>query len=186
MTPKDIAKLPLTFIDSIIDRGFALAGAVVMAQFPQFVAQYLQRLGGHVDEAGRNIESYRRTAEGVGKSLEMYVQHLTRSGDSVVASMGQKITDDLARYNGLVAALKELKEATPVSKFFIFIKNMNLDIVGGTLKDFTPGVPVTAEGLCYALAGMILGMALYWLVKKAIVALARRIAGGSAAPAPAQ
>lgn len=183
MILKDIAKLPLTFFDNILDRVAALTGAVAMAQFPQFVAQYIQRLGGHVDEAGRNVESYRRTAEGVGKSLELYVQHLTRSGDSVVVSMGQKITEDLSRYNGLLAAMKELKDATPFNKFFIFVKNLNFDIFSGTLRDFTPGMPVTAEGLCYALVGMIIGMAMYWLIKKGVVALVRRIRGGSAVPA---
>lgn len=38
-------------IDNIGSIAAGLSGAAVMGQFPQFIAQYVQRLGGHIDEA---------------------------------------------------------------------------------------------------------------------------------------
>lgn len=37
--------------DRLISTFFGLVGGLIFAQFPQFIAQYLQRLGGHIDEA---------------------------------------------------------------------------------------------------------------------------------------
>jgi len=37
--------------DKLFTAVFATAGSIIFAQFPQFLTQYLQRLGGHIDEA---------------------------------------------------------------------------------------------------------------------------------------
>ena len=37
---------------------FGLAGGLMLGQFPQYIAQYLQRLGGHIDEARNILEEY--------------------------------------------------------------------------------------------------------------------------------
>jgi hypothetical protein len=37
----------------------AMTGGLILGQFPQFLAQYLQRLGGHVDEARRVFEQFK-------------------------------------------------------------------------------------------------------------------------------
>ncbi len=57
---------PVRFVDSLLDRICAVLGALAFAQFPQYCAQYIQRLGGHVDEAARNMEKYREIAKEVG------------------------------------------------------------------------------------------------------------------------
>lgn len=38
-------------LDKVLGAVFALCGGLMLAQFPQYLAQYLQRLGGHADEA---------------------------------------------------------------------------------------------------------------------------------------
>ncbi len=38
-------------IDRLTTAVFGTAGGLVLAQFPQFLAQYIQRIGGHIDEA---------------------------------------------------------------------------------------------------------------------------------------
>lgn len=38
-------------LDKLVVAVFALVGGMSIAQFPQYLAQYLQRLGGHIDEA---------------------------------------------------------------------------------------------------------------------------------------
>lgn len=36
-----------------------LAGGLLLGQFPQYLSQYLQRLGGHIDEARNIMDEYR-------------------------------------------------------------------------------------------------------------------------------
>ena len=44
------------FIDTSLDRVFSILGAAAFSQVPEFIQQYLQRLGGHLDEAKRQVE----------------------------------------------------------------------------------------------------------------------------------
>lgn len=46
-------------LDRLITAAFGAAGAVLLAQFPQFLTQYLQRLGGHIDEARLASSNYK-------------------------------------------------------------------------------------------------------------------------------
>jgi len=45
--------------EGLLDRLLCLVGAVVFAQAPEFFQQYLQRLGGRLDEARRQLEVFR-------------------------------------------------------------------------------------------------------------------------------
>ncbi|HED23681.1 MAG TPA: DUF2937 family protein [Firmicutes bacterium] len=53
---------PLQFIDGIANRICSVIGAVALSQFPRFFGQYMQRPGGHLDEAKRALEQYIRPA----------------------------------------------------------------------------------------------------------------------------
>ena len=167
---------PVRFVDSLLDRICAVMGALACAQFPQYVAQYIQRLGGHVDEAARNMEKYQEIAKDVGKSLYQYSQHLLNSQDPAVFKTGQKIAADLERYNQLAAALKDLQDAPAYKKFFVFIQHVDFGIARGAWENFTPGLPVTLEGAAYAAVGIVIGMILYFCVRRLIILLVKKIA----------
>ncbi|HPC42833.1 MAG TPA: DUF2937 family protein [Spirochaetota bacterium] len=173
---------PVRFVDSLLDRICAVLGALVFAQFPQYLAQYIQRLGGHVDEAARNMEKYREIAKDVGKSLYQYSQHLLNSKDPAVFKTGQKIAGDLERYNQLADALKELQNAPAYKKFFIFVRHVDFDIARGAWESFTPGLPVTLEGAAYAAVGIVVGMILYFCLSRLVIILVKKIAGRKQKP----
>jgi hypothetical protein len=173
---KKILMAPVRFVDSIADRICAVLGAVALAQFPQFLVLYMQRLGGHADEAARNIEKYKDIAKELGKTLYQYSQHLLASKDQVVFKTGQKIAQDLERYNSLAAALKELESAPAWKKFFVFIKSIDLDIARGTWDNYTFGLPLTWEAAAYACAGIIIGMLLYFCVSRLVILVVKKIA----------
>lgn len=173
---------PVRFIDSLLDRACAVLGALAFAQFPQYLAQYIQRLGGHVDEAARNMEKYREIAKELGKSLYQYSQHLLNSKDPDVFKTGQKIAGDLARYDQLAAALKELQAAPAWKKFIVFLQHIDIGIARAALDNFTPGLPVTLEGAAYAAAGIVIGMIVYFCVSRAIILLVKKIAGRGQKP----
>ena len=51
MSFKRVSDSLLKLFDRILGVFFSLSAGLLTAQFPQFLAQYLQRLGGHIDEA---------------------------------------------------------------------------------------------------------------------------------------
>jgi len=48
--------------EGLLDRLLCVVGAVLFSQLPEFIQQYLQRLGGHLDEARRQLEQFRAVA----------------------------------------------------------------------------------------------------------------------------
>ncbi|HOD16970.1 MAG TPA: DUF2937 family protein [Spirochaetota bacterium] len=173
---RKILMAPVRFLDSIADRICAVLGALALAQFPQYLVLYIQRLGGHVDEAARNMDKYREIAKELGKTMYQYSQHMLASKDPAVFKTGQKIALDLERYDSLAAALKELQEAPAFQKFFVFIKTIDLDIARATWDNFTFGLPLTWEAAGYAVAGIIIGMLLYFCVSRLIMLIVKKIA----------
>jgi hypothetical protein len=184
---RKILMAPVRFLDSIADRVCAVLGAVALAQFPQYLVLYIQRLGGHADEAARNIEKYKDIAKELSQSLYQYSQHLLASKDQAVFKTGQKIAQDLQRYDSLAGALKELQAAPAYRKFFVFIKNIDLDIARGTWENYTFGLPLTWEAAGYAVAGIILGMFVYFCVSRLIILAVKKLVARKkpAMPGPA-
>lgn len=55
---KRVSASLLKLIDRILSVSFSLSTGLLTAQFPQYLAQYLQRLGGHIDEAHQAAEEF--------------------------------------------------------------------------------------------------------------------------------
>lgn len=177
LNTRSILLAPVRFVDSLLDRICAVLGAAVFMQFPQYLTLYVQRLGGHVDEAARNIEKYKEIAQDVGKTLHQYSQDLLNSKDETIFKTGQKIMEDVERYNHLAGALKELQAAPVYKKFIVFIRNVDPGIARGTWENFTTGLPLTLESAAYAAAGIIIGMIAYFCVSRLIILIVKKIAG---------
>jgi len=159
---------PLKFLDNILDRIAAALGAVTLSQFPQFYGQYLQRLGGHLDEAKRALDLYIRAAEDLGLTLEDYILEHLNSSSEIFVSSGQVIEALLDRYNELDQSYTALQGATIYNRWLIFIQEVDWSIAAGTWNNFMPGIPTTVEGLTYALSGLLLGWGIYALLKAVI------------------
>ncbi len=105
---------PGRLVSGFLDRVFALAGAVMLAQFPQFYSQYIQRLAGHLDEARRTVELYEETAISLGLTLEQYIEQHLVSDSAVFVSAGQVIASLLDRLHQLEHSFNALLEAAPL------------------------------------------------------------------------
>ncbi len=55
---KRVSASLLKLIDKILGIFFSLSAGLLTAQFPQYLAQYLQRLGGHIDESRLAAEEF--------------------------------------------------------------------------------------------------------------------------------
>jgi hypothetical protein len=57
--PGRVGTFAITTLDSVLTALSGAAGGLLLVQFPQFLAQYLQRLGGHIDEASLSAAKFR-------------------------------------------------------------------------------------------------------------------------------
>ncbi len=154
-------KKAFQFLDDIADRVCAVLGAIGLSQFPQFFGQYMQRLGGHLNEARRIFEQYQKAAADVDLSLEDYVQEHLNATSDVFVSSGRAIEDLVNRYHELEQSYLALADSNIYNRWFIFIKEVDWEIAAGTWNNFVPGVPTTIEGLLYAITGLLAGWGIY-------------------------
>ncbi|MBE0532605.1 MAG: DUF2937 family protein [Rhodospirillales bacterium] len=145
--------------------GSAGAGA---SQLQAFMVQYLQRLGGHVDEAQRAFDALghgQRYRQMDGPTREMIAE------------------DAMARVNELRTAHDAILQGDLISRPFAFFRHLDIDIAGRTWDGFSPALPFDTAGLAYAAAGLILGLVLYELIKAAFaLPFQRRPAATTAEP----
>lgn len=160
--------------DTLLDRVLCVLGAVGLSQAPEFFQQYLQRLGGHLDEARRHLASFEAVARQSGITLQQLIETTRAQPVEPVAKLGNVIAESQARVESLAAAEAALREASMWERPFVFMAHVDSSIAARTWEVFKPAVPVTIEGFVYAGAGMLLALGLYQL---AVAWPARAIAG---------
>jgi len=153
----------------------AVVGAVAGSQVPGFMQHYMQRLGGHLDEAERNLQGWRDIAGTVGSSgVADLANSYVLTADPKVIAAGQKCMADITRVHELQGALTALQDASVWSRPFVFIRNLDPEIAKATLGSFTMNVPLDIEGLFYAASGLVLCLLLYLGLRQAgIMAVCR-------------
>lgn len=134
--------------------------AALFSQWPLYMQEYQQRLSGHVDELRYQLDALQKIAHQSDKTLQEYIAKFITSGDSDFAKQGAFIKAMQHRYTKLSDALHQLQDATVFSKPFLFLNHLDLEVGRAALYNFTPGLLLTLEGLCYIAAGMAIGFAL--------------------------
>ncbi|HWA11394.1 MAG TPA: DUF2937 family protein [Opitutaceae bacterium] len=147
--------------EGLLDRALCVAGAVILSQAPEFMQQYLQRLGGHLDEARLQLRQFQQAAEQSGLTLDRLITQTNANADPAVARLGGVMADAVARTDALAAAEAAIAHASLWARPFVFLRHLDPAIARATWGVFKPAVPTTAEGLVYAVLGMIVLLALY-------------------------
>ncbi|MBB4286693.1 DUF2937 family protein [Roseospira goensis] len=138
-------------VDSLGGAVVAALGGGAASQWREFLQQYLQRLGGHLDEARRQVES-------------LNARHDTAdpAHQTVLADM---LYDSQARAASLTEALRRLTDADPVTQPLVFLRHMEPAVARATLETFQPALPLDPASLGWAGAGLVLALLLYELAK---------------------
>lgn len=147
--------------EGALDRLLCVLGTVMFSQIPEFMQQYLQRLGGHLDEARHQLANFTRTAAQSGLSLDQLIRQTSTNPDPAVAKLGAVMSESATRVETLESARSALLDANVWSRPFVFLHHLDRQIASGTWQDFKPAVPTTIEGLIYALIGMLVLLSVY-------------------------
>lgn len=147
--------------DKILDRALCVAGAVLFSQAPEFMQQYLQRLGGHVDEARRQLQQFKDVAAQAGLSLQQLIEKTRATADQGVARLADVMLQSEARVASLETAQQAIQQASPLERPFVFLRHVDNEIAQATWRIFQPAVPTTLEGALYAVLGVVTLLVLY-------------------------
>lgn len=153
--------------EKLLDRALCVGGAVIFSQAPEFMQQYLQRLGGHLDEARRQLEQFTKVASQSGLSLEKFIAQTNANPDGAVAKLGGVMREAGERVEHLETAQAAIANASPLGRPFAFLQHVDAEIANATWAVYKPAVPTTVEGLLYALVGMAVLLLLYYGLIKA-------------------
>lgn len=150
--------------DTILDRIFAVTGALVCMQVPQFIQQYTDVMAGALSEATRQVETIRSTASQLGKSVEEFILKHLQSSDPDFQASGRIYDAQFERFHWLREAHTALSEASTWNKPFVFFSHLDSRLLQAV--DFQPGLPLSIEGLIYGIAGIIIGLFVYHMIIK--------------------
>ena len=126
----------LATLEKFLDRALCVVGALVFSQLPEFFQQYLQRLGGHLDEARRQLGQFQQTAAQSGLTLDRLIADTRAQSEPAVAQLGQVMANTVARVNELQASEAALRGASLWSRPFIFFRHLDPAIAHATWSAF--------------------------------------------------
>lgn len=146
-----------------------LAGGLSASQFPEFSQQYMQRLGGAVDELSRQVDRYEADAQAVGMTLPFYLNALAGEGP-LAKTQAANIAADVARRDDLARDLAALQGAGPFMRAKLATHLGDRQIWARAREQFKPAVPATFEGVSFAGTGFVLGWLglslLFWFLSR--------------------
>ena len=146
-------------LDSLIGAVFGGVGGAAASQFDAFVLQYLQRLGGHMDEAQRSYK------------MALDPEHYRDMATEVRAML---LAEARKRVDELDSAFRSISDSDILHRPFAFLSNMDSGIAARTLETFRPVLPFDLAGLVYAGTGILLGLIVYELLKAPFTVRLRR------------
>lgn len=137
-----------------------LLGAAGASQFPEYSQQYLQRLGGAVDELGRVVQDFDADAEKLDLSRERALVDLAQGGQ-MGAARADTMVRTIDRHTRLSDDLAQLRGAGPFTRAKYAAKFTDGDLASKVWADYKPALPVTFEGAVFAGVGLLGGLALF-------------------------
>jgi hypothetical protein len=160
-------------IGRMIDYCFAVAGAVLLCQFPLFIQQYMLLLTGHLSESRLQFKVLEETAAMSNKTVAEYIHKFAMSPDLDFIHQAQWMQSIQTRAESLGQAYATLQEASIWSKPFVFLFHFDRSIFAETVHAFSFGLPMTLEGLIYAICGIGLGAFCYRLLQRGLFAFVK-------------
>jgi len=134
-----------------------LAGAAGLSQFPEFSQQYVQRLGGAVDELGRFVSEFDADAAEVGLTRHSALVDLGQGG-TMGAQRAETMAGVIMRYERLSTDLSALRSAGPFTRAYRMRSFGDAEIAQAAWADFRPAVPLNMAGGIFAGAGFLAGL----------------------------
>jgi len=129
--------------------------ACSMSQFPEYSQQYVQRLGGAVDELTTVVEDFDASAQASGQNREAAL--LSMDGTEFLNRRQDDMRRTMTRQDTLTQDYDALRDANAFERLAYITKLTDTGITERTWDDFQPAVPLTLDGLIFTVVGYLAG-----------------------------
>lgn len=151
-------------IGSLADRIICVVFAVVLAQAPIYMGQYINVLSGAQMESQKTYDDIESRAKKYQLSVDEFIERLIANPDDLVRENAEVSMNAVERYKDYTEALNALLNSNIWLKPFRLMQHYDPSIQAAL--QFKPGVPLTLEGVVYGLIGVVLAMLLISLFKR--------------------
>ncbi len=131
-----------------------VTGAAAFSQYPEFSQQYVQRLGGAVDELRGVVMQFDADAGALGLTRDAALDEMAAAG-GISAARSASMRAIATRYTRLEADLAALRQASPVERATQAWRLTDAELAGQAWDAFKPAIPLSVEGAGFAVAGFL-------------------------------
>lgn len=142
----------------LINLGSGAVMLIAASQFPEFSQQYVQRLGGAVDELRLVAADFDKSAQSVGLTRDAALASMT--GNAFQEARRADMTRSFTRLARLEGDLATLQGADAISRLRHVARFSDKGIAERAWEAYRPAVPVTFDGLLFAIGGFLAGFGL--------------------------
>jgi Protein of unknown function (DUF2937) len=135
-----------------------LVGAALLMQFPEFSQQYIQRLGGKVDELHQQVDGCKEDAASVGLTCEQALEQM--QGTDFLNARRQATLDAVSRLDSQERHLLILQNSSPIERLLQLYRFTDIETLQGTWDAYRPALPMTADGFAALAIGFGIGAVL--------------------------
>lgn len=141
----------------IVNLGGGAVMLIAASQFPEYSQQYVQRLGGAVDELRLVAADFDKSAEGVGMDRAEALASMT--GNAFQEARRADMTRSFARLDRLEGDLELLNGANAITRLRHVARLTDTGIAARAWEAYRPAVPISFDGIVFALGGFFAGFA---------------------------
>lgn len=163
----------LRFLRGLLDRALLVGAVVVGGLVPGYIAQYRQRLGGHLDQARLDLEPWQKIADQFHQGdLHKLIQYHLNSTDPTFHAEGEAIQALVSAVQRLQAAV-EAMHGSLIAQTKYLLLHADPALARATLGDWVPTFALSVEGILFALSFALI----LWLLFHALWGLIELVFG---------
>ncbi|MEL6672147.1 MAG: DUF2937 family protein [Bacteroidota bacterium] len=145
-------------LGNVADRIICVVMAVLLAQLPVYINQYVDVLSGAKQESEITYKELVSIASSYNRSVDEYLEELMANPDRMVRDNAEVSQSTVQRYKKYAQALEALSTGPSWMRPFKLARHYDANIHSAI--QFEPNIPLTFDGLLYGFVGLLLGMAL--------------------------
>jgi hypothetical protein len=145
-------------VQGIVKIAGGLLCGCALSQFPEYSQQYVQRMGGALDELSTVVQDFDASAETSGYTREEALDVMT--GNDFLEARQADMKRTFTRFDKLTDDYSRLESVNAFSRLAYVARMRDGEITKGTAGDFKPAVPITFDGFGFIAIGFALGYGL--------------------------
>jgi hypothetical protein len=146
-------------VRTLLQTAVCLLVALLFCQAPEFVQQYSQRLGGAVDELELIVRHFDADSRRSGYDRNGAIALMARNPEQLVRDQSTRMSETVQRLDNLRSQQASMGRGTSLTRVAAFAAGYDSELADRTWKDFRFALPLSIDGMIFAVAGFLLAAA---------------------------